>query len=73
MSSPFETGPQEGTNRSAPASDCDRCGGDRFVEVECEPLKIAGGLEAYTLASMRCPLCNAPGGTPNTVERRYDP
>lgn len=69
----FETGPQEGTNRSAPAPDCERCGGDRFVPVDVVSPVVEGMVVEYAEAYMRCPSCNAPGGTPNPVERRYDP
>ena len=70
----FETGPQEGTNRSAPASNCELCGGDKFVVVDHVASPKADGMDVvYDPAYMRCPSCNAPGGTPNTVERRYDP
>ena len=55
MSEFIDTPNSPGTNRSAPATDCPTCGGDRFVEVE------DADHEVYA----RCPSCN--GGS--TVER----
>lgn len=67
----FETGPSEGTNRSAAVTDCERCHGDRFVEVEQPDLPGGGG---YTAAMMRCPVCNPSHNASGGIEeRRYDP
>ena len=43
----FDTPPSPGTNRSAATTECETCGGDRFVPVPADT-------ETYA----RCPLCN---------------
>ena len=70
----FETGPQEGTNRAAPASDCETCGGDRFVPVEVPGPKVWGTAEVnYDEAMLPCPHCNPTLRAPITEERRWEP
>ena len=69
----FETGPQEGTNRSAAVTDCTICGGDRFVPVEREHLATTHGEGGYTEAMMACPSCNPVTRAPISEERRWEP
>jgi hypothetical protein len=54
----FDPLPSPGTNKSAPATDCGRCGGDRFVPVNIPAPVVDGRDGGYTEAYMRCPLCN---------------
>jgi len=46
----FDSPPSPGTNRTAPPTQCDQCGGDRFVLAD-----DTDGYETY----VRCTACNA--------------
>ena len=48
----FDSTPSPGVNRSASVTDCETCGGDRFVQV------VERDEDEHREVYARCPVCN---------------